>query len=50
MKTYVEKSWKDLVLVGRGFNYPDANDFLQYYTPGSPLNYGNVDDPKGSMH
>lgn len=46
LKTYAEKSWKDLVLVGRGFNYPDANDFLQYYQPGSPLNYGNVDDPK----
>jgi len=46
LKTYLEKSWRDLILVGRGFDYPDANDFLSYYQPGSPKNYGNVDDAK----
>jgi peptide/nickel transport system substrate-binding protein len=42
---YIAKNWKDLIVVGRGSDYPDPSNYLQYYLPGAPQNYGNVNDP-----
>lgn len=42
---YTKKDWKDLIQVGRGANYPDPNEYLQYYLPGNAKNYGDVNDP-----
>jgi peptide/nickel transport system substrate-binding protein len=44
--SYLKKDWKDMVVVGRGFNYPDVNEFMSYYTPAdSPTNYSELNDP-----
>jgi ABC-type transport system substrate-binding protein len=40
------RQWRDLVLIARGFLYPDPNDFLPHFMPGSFLNYGEVRDPE----
>lgn len=46
VRAYTTKNWKDLIIVGRGLNYPDPNETLPYYLSGSPQNYHEVDDPE----
>ena len=45
--SYLSKDWKDIIALGRGLDFIDANSVMPYYTPlGSPNNYGEYDDPE----